>query len=192
MYVLSSNCLLLNIFDCNCFTILISRQEFKHDVKQPGGESIILENDNLKVEFESFRGLLKVILTPPLVIFTKIKIVTLVLILCHAIVFQSITHKEDGAVTQVAIDFVSYGTKSSGDRSGAYLFLPNGPAEVCLFDDRSIRNPLLVFLKMQGFFSFNEPQHRAVGKLFPCCNVLSGISKFLKNLKIFVRHLISF
>lgn len=110
-----------------------------------------MENDNLKVEFESFRGLLKVILTPPLVIFTNIKIVTLVLILCHAIVFQSITHKEDGAVTQVAIDFVSYGTKSSGDRSGAYLFLPNGPAEVCLFDDRSIRNPLLVFLKMQGF-----------------------------------------
>lgn len=58
----------------NCFTFLISRQEFKHDVKQPGGESIILENDNLKVEFESFRGLLKVILTPPLVIFTNIKI----------------------------------------------------------------------------------------------------------------------
>lgn len=111
-----------------------------------------MENDNLKVEFESFRGLLKVILTPPLVIFTNIKIVALVLILCHAIVFQSITHKTDGAVTQVAIDFVTYGTKSSGDRSGAYLFLPNGPAEVCLFDDRSIRNPLLVFLKMQGLF----------------------------------------
>lgn len=76
------------------------RKEFKHDVKQPGGESIILENENLKVEFESLRGLLK-----------------------------SITHKKDGAVTQVAIDFVSYGTKSFGDRSGAYLFLPNGPAE---------------------------------------------------------------
>lgn len=50
---------------------------------------------------------------------------------CHAIIFQSITHKKDGAVTQVAIDFVSYGTKASGDRSGAYLFMPNGPAEVC-------------------------------------------------------------
>ena len=39
------------------------RKEFKHDVKQPGGESIILENENLKVEFESLRGLLKVIRT---------------------------------------------------------------------------------------------------------------------------------
>ncbi|KAJ7393930.1 hypothetical protein OS493_003599 [Desmophyllum pertusum] len=75
-------------------------EEFKHEVKQPGAEFIILENDHLKVEFDSLRGLLK-----------------------------SITHKKDGAVTQVAIDFVSYGTKASGDRSGAYLFMPNGPAE---------------------------------------------------------------
>ena len=37
------------------------REEFKHKVKEPGSESIILENDNLKVEFESLRGLLKVI-----------------------------------------------------------------------------------------------------------------------------------
>ena len=45
--------------------------------------------------------------------------------------FQSIMRKTDGAVTEVAIDFVTYGTKASGDRSGAYLFLPDGPAEVC-------------------------------------------------------------
>ena len=36
-------------------------------------------------------------------------------------------------MTNVAIDFVTYGTKSSGDRSGAYLFLPDGPAEVCFY-----------------------------------------------------------
>lgn len=43
-------------------------------------------------------------------------------------------------MTEVAIDFVSYGTKSSGDRSGAYLFLPNGPAEVCFFNDLLMGN----------------------------------------------------
>lgn len=42
---------------------------------------------------------------------------------------KSITDKQDGSVTSVAIDFVSYGTKASGDRSGAYLFLPDGPAQ---------------------------------------------------------------
>lgn len=76
------------------------RKEFAHQVREPGSESIFLENDNLKVEFDSLRGLLK-----------------------------SITHKQDGSVTNVAIDFVSYGTKASGDRSGAYLFLPDGPAQ---------------------------------------------------------------
>ncbi|KAL9985464.1 hypothetical protein ACROYT_G007876 [Oculina patagonica] len=76
------------------------REEFKLEVKQPGTETIILENEVLKAEFDSVRGLLK-----------------------------SITHKKDGAVTEVAIDFVSYGTKSFGDRSGAYLFLPDGPAQ---------------------------------------------------------------
>ena len=44
--------------------------------------------------------------------------------------FQTITHKTDGTVTEAAIDFATYGTKPSGDRSGAYLFLPDGPAEV--------------------------------------------------------------
>ena len=36
-------------------------------------------------------------------------------------------------MTEVAIDFATYGTKPSGDRSGAYLFLPDGPAEVSAF-----------------------------------------------------------
>ena len=44
--------------------------------------------------------------------------------------FQTITHKADGTVTEASIDFATYGTKPSGDRSGAYLFLPDGPAEV--------------------------------------------------------------
>ena len=33
-------------------------------------------------------------------------------------------------MTEAAIDFATYGTKPSGDRSGAYLFLPDGPAQV--------------------------------------------------------------
>lgn len=73
---------------------------FKFDVKEAGRENIVLENVFMKVEFDSIRGLLK-----------------------------SVTHKDDGSMTEVAIDFATYGTKPSGDRSGAYLFLPDGPAE---------------------------------------------------------------
>lgn len=47
-------------------------------------------------------------------------------------VSQTITNKKDGTLTEAAIDFATYGTKSSGDRSGAYLFLPDGPAVVRL------------------------------------------------------------
>ena len=42
--------------------------------------------------------------------------------------------KSDGVKTNTALEFVSYGTKSYGDRSGAYLFLPDGPAKVRRID----------------------------------------------------------
>jgi len=72
---------------------------FKVESKIPGEENILLENDEVKLQFSGASGLLK-----------------------------TITHKKDGTVTEAAIDFATYGTKSSGDRSGAYLFLPDGPA----------------------------------------------------------------
>ena len=40
------------------------REEFKVEVKQPGTETITLENEVLKAEFDSVRGLLKVQITP--------------------------------------------------------------------------------------------------------------------------------
>lgn len=43
-------------------------------------------------------------------------------------------------MTEAAIDFATYGTKSSGDRSGAYLFLPDGPAVVGLPYTRAVLN----------------------------------------------------
>ena len=43
-------------------------------------------------------------------------------------------------MTEAAIDFATYGTKSSGDRSGAYLFLPDGPAVVRLPCTRAVLN----------------------------------------------------
>ena len=39
--------------------------------------------------------------------------------------------KSDGAVTATELQFLLYGTVSQKAKSGAYLFLPDGPAKVC-------------------------------------------------------------
>ncbi|XP_013106959.1 alpha-mannosidase 2 [Stomoxys calcitrans] len=41
---------------------------------------------------------------------------------------KSVQIKESESHTPVRVQFFKYGTRMSGDRSGAYLFLPNGPA----------------------------------------------------------------
>jgi len=51
---------------------------------------------------------------------------------------QAITTKDDGLKTQAKIEFWEYGTKSRGDKSGAYLFLPDGPGKV-----RNLHSPLV-------------------------------------------------
>lgn len=70
--------------------------------------------------------------------------------LLRLIKFQSITHKQDGSVTNVAIDFVSYGTTASRDRSGAYLFLPDGPAQVWLDIICKFRSPTCILRREIG------------------------------------------
>ncbi|XP_013386554.1 alpha-mannosidase 2x isoform X2 [Lingula anatina] len=42
---------------------------------------------------------------------------------------KSITTVKDGQVNQVQVQFVKYGTINAKEKSGAYLFLPNGPAQ---------------------------------------------------------------
>ena len=42
---------------------------------------------------------------------------------------QSITTLDDKKKTQAEIEFLTYGTRSRGDKSGAYLFLPDGEAK---------------------------------------------------------------
>ena len=37
---------------------------------------------------------------------------------------QGVTTKDDGMKTKTKVEFVEYGTKTRGDKSGAYLFLP--------------------------------------------------------------------
>ena len=64
--------------------------------------------------------------------------------------FQSITQKQDGSVTNVAIDFVSYGTQGSRDKSGAYLFLPDGPAQVWLDIICKFRSPTYILRQEIG------------------------------------------
>ena len=43
---------------------------------------------------------------------------------------QAVTTIDDGKTTKTKLQFVRYGTRRSGDKSGAYLFLPDGPAKV--------------------------------------------------------------
>uniref|UniRef100_A0ABM0LVX2 Alpha-mannosidase 2-like n=1 Tax=Saccoglossus kowalevskii TaxID=10224 RepID=A0ABM0LVX2_SACKO len=43
---------------------------------------------------------------------------------------QSLTTKSDGKTTSLSVDFVMYGTRMSKDKSGAYLFLPDGQAKI--------------------------------------------------------------
>lgn len=44
---------------------------------------------------------------------------------------QSIKRKDDAEEVKVQIQFIVYGTRASKDKSGAYLFLPDGKAKVC-------------------------------------------------------------
>lgn len=43
---------------------------------------------------------------------------------------QSIKCKDDPEEVKVQIQFMIYGTRASKDKSGAYLFLPDGKAKV--------------------------------------------------------------
>lgn len=45
-------------------------------------------------------------------------------------VYQSIRRKDDPQEVRVQIQFLTYGTRASKDKSGAYLFLPDGIAMV--------------------------------------------------------------
>jgi len=51
---------------------------------------------------------------------------------------QGVTTKDDGVKTNTKVEFVEYGTKTRGDKSGAYLFLPDGPGK-----SKRLVNPLV-------------------------------------------------
>ena len=42
---------------------------------------------------------------------------------------RGITDRNTNKRSDVSLDFVTYGTSSAKDKSGAYLFLPDGPAK---------------------------------------------------------------
>ncbi|OXB79499.1 UNVERIFIED_CONTAM: hypothetical protein H355_013895, partial [Colinus virginianus] len=63
-------------------------------------DSIILENSYMKLWFSGISGLL-----------------------------EKINTKEDGKNHQMKVEFAWYGTTSNRDKSGAYLFLPDGDAK---------------------------------------------------------------
>ncbi|EDO40866.1 predicted protein [Nematostella vectensis] len=75
-------------------------EHFNIELQAPGSEVLTMNNHLISAEFDSTTGMLK-----------------------------SITTKADGSRVNVDLEFMTYGTKSYGDRSGAYLFLPDGPAK---------------------------------------------------------------
>jgi alpha-mannosidase II len=65
---------------------------------------------------------------------------------------QSITSLADKQRTACRIQFVRYGTRHSGDRSGAYLFLPDGPGResaVSRSPVRVVEGPLRAYVEVQ-------------------------------------------
>uniref|UniRef100_A0A803WDN8 mannosyl-oligosaccharide 1,3-1,6-alpha-mannosidase n=1 Tax=Ficedula albicollis TaxID=59894 RepID=A0A803WDN8_FICAL len=88
-----------------------SRQEntdrlFKIKEMQHSVDNIILENAYMKLWFSGMSGLL-----------------------------EKINTKEDGKNHQMKVEFAWYGTTSNRDKSGAYLFLPDGDAKPYIFTD---------------------------------------------------------
>uniref|UniRef100_A0A8D0H1C9 Alpha-mannosidase n=1 Tax=Sphenodon punctatus TaxID=8508 RepID=A0A8D0H1C9_SPHPU len=79
---------------------------FKIKEMQNGVEDIILENSYMKTWFSGISGLM-----------------------------EKINTKEDAKNHQVKVEFAWYGTTSNRDKSGAYLFLPDGEAKPYVFTD---------------------------------------------------------
>lgn len=52
---------------------------------------------------------------------------------------QAVTTLDDKVRTEVQLQFVRYGTRARGDKSGAYLFLPDGPAKPLALDRPLVR-----------------------------------------------------
>lgn len=52
---------------------------------------------------------------------------------------QSMTTLDDKIKTDMKLEFVRYGTRRSGDKSGAYLFLPDGMAQVMPVENPYVR-----------------------------------------------------
>ncbi|KAK0679652.1 MA2A1 mannosidase, partial [Pygoscelis papua] len=91
-----------------------SRQEkpdrlFKIKEMQNSVDNIILENSYMKLWFSGMSGLL-----------------------------EKINTKDDGKNHQMKVEFAWYGTTSNRDKSGAYLFLPDGDAKPYIFTDPPI------------------------------------------------------
>ena len=72
---------------------------------------------------------------------------------------QSITTKDDQIKTETKIEFWEYGTKSRGDKSGAYLFLPDGAGKA-----RKLNSPLVRIVegKLRSTVTVHQPWIRHI------------------------------
>lgn len=75
---------------------------------------------------------------------------------------KSITTLDDKITNDIQIEFLTYGTRSRGDRSGAYLFLPDGPAKPFSIGKtpymRIIQGKILSFAEIHG----KEIKHKVI------------------------------
>lgn len=53
----------------------------------------------------------------------------------YSIFFKKLTTVQDGKSLDILLSFMTYGTTHGQDKSGAYLFLPDGPAQVIVLDE---------------------------------------------------------
>uniref|UniRef100_A0A8C1YUR7 Alpha-mannosidase n=1 Tax=Cyprinus carpio TaxID=7962 RepID=A0A8C1YUR7_CYPCA len=65
----------------------------------------------------------------PLIFIYQISLRRLILFLSCPFLHQSVRRKDDPQEVRVQIQFLTYGTRPSKDKSGAYLFLPDGNAK---------------------------------------------------------------
>ncbi|XP_077866530.1 alpha-mannosidase 2-like, partial [Saccoglossus kowalevskii] len=102
---------------------------------------------------------------------------------------QSLTTKSDGKTTSLSVDFVMYGTRMSKDKSGAYLFLPDGQAKSIISDVKPIVRVIRGRLSAEVHVLFENVEHvvklhKSTGKHFIIIHLTIQKRKYLTKVPL--------